>query len=177
MHFNLRRVFMFPFMMGLALDVQAKQPDLHLKETVLGVLPGTIYGAIQTSLGNRHVFSAILPSGGPVPSQRTSGAWALYRDGVLVGHYDGELPVVFFMVEGKESGVPFQFSEDGEHYAFVGARDGKEFVVVDGVEGPHYDKVRDVHLNATGTLVAYVVGDHSEQRLVLNGPVGPSPIV
>src|SRR5215831_2644445 len=146
-----------------------RQPDLHLTETVLTDLPGTIYGALQTSPGNGHVFSTIRA----LPGVSASGAWALFRDGKLVGRYDGELPHVSNVLGMPGPGVPLTFSRDGEHYAFIGGRDGKQFVVVDGVEGPSYERVAELRLSSTGN-VAYVVGRDGERHLVRNGRIGPA---
>src|SRR5580658_6117937 len=122
MNLNLRRVSVVLLLVAYALTVRAQQieptghsPNLHLTEKVLGVLPGTIHSALQASPGNRHVFTTVR-FGAPADS----GPWALYRDGVLVGRYDGKLPRVTIVPESPpKPGVPFQFSTDGEHYAFV----------------------------------------------------------
>jgi WD40 repeat protein len=164
------RCLIFLFIAGLAVPTPAQQPNLHLTQTVLGVLPSSLYGALQASPGNHHVFSTVLLG----KAQADSGAWALYRDGVLVGRYDGKLPRVVTAPPSSEPGVPFQFSTDGEHYALVGERGGKKFIVYDGVEGPQYNEVKRFRLNPTGSSVAYVVGTQGIERLVLNGQIGPT---
>jgi hypothetical protein len=77
------------------------------------------------------------------------------------------------MAESTAPGVDFHFSADSEHYAFVASRGGTEFVVADGVEGPHFDQVRDLHLSATGDLVAYAAGKSPQEHVVVNGQAGP----
>jgi hypothetical protein len=139
-------------------------------ETVLATLPGSVVGRLQVPPNGRHVFATIRPGPGGTPAER--GDWALYRDGALVGRYDGPLPRVSYIVESSEPGVELRYSADGEHYAFAGERVGKQFVVVDGVEGPPQDSVRGLVINPAGTIVAYVTGGRGAQRLVVNGRAG-----
>jgi len=141
--------------------LRAQVSPIALEETILGTLPGKIRGELQVSPNNRHVFAHIA----------TGNEWALYRDGVLVGRYDGKLPPVFS--DSGRTGVPLQYSKDGEHYAFIAERKGKRFVVHDGIEDPAYNGVEHLQLSATGK-VAYTVEQAGERRLVSNGQIGPA---
>jgi hypothetical protein len=141
------------------MHVRAQVSPIALEETILGTLPGKIRGELQVSPNNRHVFAHIA----------TGNEWALYRDGELVGRYDGKLPSVTY----RPVGVQLQYSRDGEHYAFIAERNGKHFVVHDGIEGPAHDEIAHLRLSATGN-VAYTVGRSGEQRLVFNGQIGPA---
>jgi hypothetical protein len=73
-------------------------------------------------------------------------------------------------------GTPF-FSADGKHHAFVATRGGKCMVVIDGVEQPTYDIIKDrwpitgLMFGADGdkTHVAYQVTVKDKHSVVVNG--------
>jgi hypothetical protein len=146
------------------------QALFQLEQTVLGTLPGTIRGPMRISPRGRHVYSTV--EIGAV--NEAYGEWALYRDGALVGRYEGKLPTSWYYPETSEPGVQLEFSADGEHYAFIGERNGKQFIVHDGAEGPPYDELSRPLLSSTGERVAYVVGHSPERRLIVDNQVGPA---
>jgi len=70
----------------------------------------------------------------------------LYVDGRKVN----QAPYVYM-------GSEFVFSADSKRLAYIAGEKGKGmFVVVDGKEGPRFDRVKDLHLSSDGARIAYV---------------------
>jgi len=73
-----------------------------------------------------------------------------------------------------------QFVADGR-FVYEAKRDGQSFLVVDGVEGPHYEKVGLASISPNGKRFAYAVvsGDVSRYSIdgVLSDPIGVAPPV
>jgi hypothetical protein len=154
---------------GFCAVLVVTRPQAAPTETVIATLPGTLLGALQATPYGRHVFAMRWPAG---IATADSGEWELFRDGKKVGRYDGPLPRLSYFVESSKPGVAFQFSADGERYAFVGQRNGRAFVVTDGVEGLSHGRIASLVMNAAGTLVAYIAVDGDTSRLVVNGRGG-----
>jgi hypothetical protein len=65
-------------------------------------------------------------------------------------------------------GVVLQ-SKDGKHSATIVAKDGKQAVVYDDVEGPAYKEVSDGYLSVDGVTLAYHGYNSDEQQFVVIG--------
>jgi Tol biopolymer transport system component len=67
------------------------------------------------------------------------------------------------------------FSADSRRVSYPAARDGKEFVVVDGVEGRAYERIAGVRaiFSPDSRRVAYVVGSGGQFSAVVDGEEGP----
>jgi hypothetical protein len=156
----------------LALFMLSDPSALKLRQTLLVSLPGAPYGPLQASPDSVHVFSTARFNTPSTRFRKSRSLWALYRDGELVGNYDGDPPRVSYMPGSSVPGVDLQFSADGKHYAFVGTRHHEQFAVFDGVEGPHFTHVTQLHLDAAGDSVTYIGGRDHHWHLVENGQIG-----
>ena len=66
------------------------------------------------------------------------------------------------------------FSPDSRRVAYVAARGGKRFVVVDGVEAKEYDAIPALVFGPDSRRVAYVATRRGEQSVVVDGVEGPA---
>jgi hypothetical protein len=71
------------------------------------------------------------------------------------------------------------FSGDGSKFAYAAQNNGKEFVVVDGVEGKQYDRIgtaegynKNIAIDETGSKIAYVAERSGKYFVVVNGKEG-----
>ncbi len=94
---------------------------------------------------------------------RSRHSWSAIVRGRVVGEY----PFPDFQ-EGWEL-ENIVFSPDGERFAFVGNDKQKDFAVIDGKEGKHYDKVWEIRFSFDGERVAYNAQSQGREILVLDG--------
>ena len=88
---------------------------------------------------------------------RIGEEWFSFVDGAQFGPYE-------------DSSVP-HLSRDGSRFAFEAERDGRSFVVADGVESVGYDQVNQnsISFSPDGSVLAYVAVIGEQAVMVLNG--------
>jgi len=107
----------------------------------------------------------------------------------IAGVYPVNNPVVisgrrgagwYVMVNGKTTG-PYTDavnwvvdSRDGRRLAYVAAREGKQFAVVDGVEGRAYDEVRWLNFSPDGRHVFFLARRLEKWSAVVDGEESPA---
>jgi hypothetical protein len=109
--------------------------------------------------GRRLVFKA----------QRGRG-WVMVSDGAESEAYepDGEKGEVGWSRDGR-----LAFGKEGGRVAYVGRKDGKEFVVLDGVaSGARYDAVANLDFTPDGRHVVYTARRAGKSLVVVDGVEG-----
>lgn len=80
---------------------------------------------------------------------------------------------VIALVDGKQTGKEYgeiyspAFSVGGGHYIFVAGIEPSNFLVVDGVEGPKFDKVVNPHFSPDGNRIVYRARRNGERFVVV----------
>lgn len=110
----------------------------------------------KTAPFDRHL-SAIVPTLG--------GKCCVWLDGKTQAEYDQ----IRGIVKGAYRAADFAFSPDGRRLAYAARKGAKWVMVVDGQEGPEFDRVREPYFSADSKHVAYVGFRGKECALVMDG--------
>ena len=187
MHRNRHCVALVLCVLAVSTLVLAQDGDVksdHIRDVQPGMTALTMVAAVS---GGRGRVAAVVPSGSRVAVRidDTTGT-ELFDDLSNIHYPEGER---------RDKVTKFAFSADGERYAFVGLRSGKNFVVVDGKAGPAtaigttYTLEKNLVFSPDSKHVGYVIQpvdesgapetfvDNSQQgravRAVVDGVVGP----
>ncbi|MEP6832126.1 MAG: hypothetical protein ABJB74_01980 [Gemmatimonas sp.] len=98
----------------------------------------------------------IAPSGKAVTVAKRGATWSVYIDGKPGALYD-------------EAPNSLTISDDGQHLAFTGGRDGKRFVCIDNNETQLFDNVRVLSFSPDGKHLAFIASRGRHELLVLDG--------
>jgi len=121
-------------------------PKITLKETLVCKGRDIYWPLLSNSRDGAHT-AYVAPCGGipaPLPNINHSG------DPTLITWFGRKYEIIVDGVEGRtypsmDRRSRILYSPDSQHFAFVGHdADGKAFVVLDGVEGKHYDAVAEI---------------------------------
>jgi hypothetical protein len=107
-------------------------------------------------------IAGVYPVNNPVViSGRRGAGWYVIINGKTTGPYTG---AVNWVVE----------SRDGRRLAYIAAREGKQFAVVDGVERPSYDEVRWLNFSPDGRHVFFLARRLDKWVAVVDGEESPA---
>jgi len=129
-------------------SVSEKQiaPHITIKETLVCKGRDIHWPLLDTSPDGTHM-AYVAPCGGiPAPLFNINHA----GDPTLITWFGRKYEVIVDCVAGRicpsmDRRSRILYSRDSQHFAFVGHdADGKAFVVLDGVEGKHYDAVAEI---------------------------------
>ena len=117
-----------------------------------------------------------LPNLGKIPAEiRPDSVWVNNTGTIAyyVLHKDGHDAMVVNGVTGRtyDKIEHVTMTPDQSSVVFVGSREGKQYVVVDGRESAGYDAVSSIGFNPVG-LLYFVAGRSGEQYLVVDGQRG-----
>ena len=107
-------------------------------------------------------IAGVYPVNNPVViSGRRGAGWYVIVNGKTTGPYTD---AVNWVVD----------SRDGRRLAYIGAREGKRFAVVDGVEGRAYDEVRWLNFSPDGRHVFFLARRLDKWSAVVDGEESPA---
>lgn len=190
------------FCVQRAPKVEAARVRLVTREVSLGrAQAGELKGTRAVSPDRGHVAFVAKVAGGeaayvdgragktypsiandPISEAGTLYPFTFSRDGrhvAYVAHLSNGRAPRRVVVDGKE-GPAFDyiwsgglhFSDDGKHFAYTAERDGKRFVVVDGVESAPYERVTTPasrEYKDRGFVIAFQAARDGRQLFVVNG--------
>lgn len=117
--------------------------------------------ALDAASCNRELHGSHVAAVVPTPE----GKCKLWLDGKFGPVYDQ----IRHAVKGAYNSKEFRFSPDGSHIAYTARKGNKWVMVVDGVESPLYDSLREPCFSLDGKNLCYVAFRNNKSILVING--------